>query len=653
MTRLPAVALGAVAALVASVGPAAAGGKWSVARSPHFVVVGETGEGPVRATARQLEQFRLLVRSALKLRADPTRPVVVFVVRGERGVKEMLPARRPSTPGAFFLKGGSVHYIVVREELAGQDGFGTVYHEYVHLLNDLNFGRLPLWLNEGLAEFYATTEIQDEKVSFARISPSHLAVLKNGATLPLARLFAIDHGSPEYTGGGHGQGIVYAQSAALTHYLMMDDRGKHRPQLAEFLNQLARGATEDQAAQRAFGSIDALDKAFESYLRRFQFYGVRGTGSFDAREIAAGPLSEAEALAFRAEYDLRVGRLEAASALVERSLAADPRSGIVQRAAGLVRARQGRIEEARAALRRATELAPDDLLSHYYLGTTHAGPETEEARGLRERALLRAIALQPAHAPSLAALSELVAAAGRKEEAVAHAAAARRAEPREVGWGLRLASALRAAERASEAESLEGALIAAAQSDPSVLYEALAYFEQSERKADGAALLTRVQAGNPRGPALQRALGDLLLQAGRFDEAEKAYRAVLAQIRDDASALNSLGYMNADRGVRVQEALALIESALKQSPDSPDYLDSRGWALFRLGRLPEAEKDLRRSVAKDAGAEVLDHLAQVLAARGARDEAAATWRQALADAEIEDDLKAAIERRLAPPSPAP
>ena len=54
--------------------PAAAASKWSIARSPHFVVVGDAGEKSLRDTAQRFEQFRTLVRSALNLRADPTRP---------------------------------------------------------------------------------------------------------------------------------------------------------------------------------------------------------------------------------------------------------------------------------------------------------------------------------------------------------------------------------------------------------------------------------------------------------------------------------------------------------------------------------------------------------------------------------------------------
>jgi tetratricopeptide (TPR) repeat protein len=649
--RLPIVALATLAGLAVSAGHAPAAGKWSIARSPHFVVVGETSEKTVRATARRLEQFRVLVRSALSLRADPTRPLVVFVVAGDRGVKEMWPGTRRFVPGAFFMKGGPVHYIVMQEDMTSDSRHGVVYHEYVHLLNDLNFGRLPVWLNEGLAGFYETAEIRDDRVAYAKISPHHVSMLRDG-TLPLARLFAIDYGSPEFT-GGHGRGIFYAQSAALTHYLMMDDKGAHRRRLGEFLNQLARGATEEQALKHAFGGTAALDEAFDSYVRRFQFYSMHGTGTFDARAIAVGPFPEADALALRAEYETRIGRPDRAVALVERALAAAPGSGLVQRATGLVRAAQGRGPEARAAFERAAQLAPDDLLSHYYLGTARDEPETEEARGRRERSLLRAIELQPAHAPSLGALSDLALAAGREEEAVTRAAAARRAEPREVSWGLKVARALRAAERAPEADALEGALIASAQSDPRVLQEAMAYFEEGDRKADGAALLARVQAASPREPGLQRVLGAHFFQAGRFDEAERAYRAVLAENREDANVLNALGYMNADRDVRVPEALELIEKALKQIPDSPHILDSRGWALFRLGRLPEAEKDLRRAVAKNPESTGLDHLAQVLAARGATDEAAATWRKALADPDIGDELKAAIERRLAAPAPAP
>ena len=59
--------------------------------------------------------------------------------------------------------------------------------------------------------------------------------------------------------------------------------------------------------------------------------------------------------------------------------------------------------------------------------------------------------------------------------------------------------------------------------------------------------------------------------------------------------LNYLGYMNADRGVRLEEALQLIEKAVALDPENGAYLDSLGWALFRLDRLDEAEQYAARA----------------------------------------------------------
>lgn len=96
------------------------------------------------------------------------------------------------------------------------------------------------------------------------------------------------------------------------------------------------------------------------------------------------------------------------------------------------------------------------------------------------------------------------------------------------------------------------------------------------------------------------------------------------------------------------EALQLIEKALRKYPDSANFLDSRGWALFRLGRLAEAEKDLRRALDKGTpSAETLDHLGDVLAAKGARTEAVEHWRRALDREDLSDDTRSRIETKLA------
>jgi tetratricopeptide (TPR) repeat protein len=98
---------------------------------------------------------------------------------------------------------------------------------------------------------------------------------------------------------------------------------------------------------------------------------------------------------------------------------------------------------------------------------------------------------------------------------------------------------------------------------------------------------------------------------------------------DSAQAYNALGYTLVDRTPRVAEGIALIEKALKLSPDDPFILDSMGWGQFRAGHLDKAEAYLRRAYEGRADPEIAAHLGEVLWQRNARDEAAQIWRDAL------------------------
>jgi tetratricopeptide (TPR) repeat protein len=105
--------------------------------------------------------------------------------------------------------------------------------------------------------------------------------------------------------------------------------------------------------------------------------------------------------------------------------------------------------------------------------------------------------------------------------------------------------------------------------------------------------------------------------------------------------------MNADRGVRVEEAVGLIERALAVDPENGAYLDSLGWALFRLNRLAQAEEMLRRAVTREPNAVVLDHLGDVLKRRGAIVEALDCWRKALKGEDEGEDLdRAVVEQKI-------
>ncbi len=87
-------------------------------------------------------------------------------------------------------------------------------------------------------------------------------------------------------------------------------------------------------------------------------------------------------------------------------------------------------------------------------------------------------------------------------------------------------------------------------------------------------------------------LGAVLEREKRHDEAEAVFRQALAIEPDSAPILNYLGYMNADRGVKLEEALALIQKAVELDPASGAYKDSLGWALYQAE--PHGSRPSRR-----------------------------------------------------------
>jgi len=120
--------------------------------------------------------------------------------------------------------------------------------------------------------------------------------------------------------------------------------------------------------------------------------------------------------------------------------------------------------------------------------------------------------------------------------------------------------------------------------------------------------------------------GALLERQKKYDASEVAFRKVLALNPEHAGTLNYLGYMLADRNVRLDEAYKMIQKAVDQVPDSGAYLDSLGWVYFRQGKLTDAERTLVKAVdLTGPDPTVHDHLGDVYMKLGKTQEAIAQW----------------------------
>ena len=558
--------------------PASAGGArpWVEVRSPNFVVYSDASAKKARRVAWQFEQIQAVFRTLWRrARVDSGKPIVILAAKNERTLRELLPRfwerKGAARPAGFFLSRPEKHYMVLRLDVGGENPYlgvgganpySVLYHEYVHLLIVLNFKELPVWLNEGLAEFYAGTVINKDELVIGGPQPYHIRLLRQRQLLPLDVLLAVDRSSPHYN-ERNKVNIFYAQSWAMVHYLLMGDKGAHWDQLRDYLRLLLRGEDDIEAARRTFGDLTRFEKTLAEYMHNFAFYTgiVSASSSVPAQDYPVRELSTAESYAVRGDFHVHNNRWAEARKLLEEALKFDPQ-------------------------------------------------------------------LAPAHESlALLCLHE-----GRLEEALSHR--------------LTLLEALSKMGRVEEAAQVEQSILMSSQIDTNALGGLAAFYERSSRPAEAETLLRNARDQNPQNLSTLRLLGYFLVRQERYDEAESVFREALAVHPEDAVILNDLGYMNADRGVRVEEALTFIEMALKLDPHNGHYLDGRGWALYRLKRFAEAEKSLRKALAKEDDAVVLDHLGDVLQQRGKLQEALECWRRALSRGDTSAELKASLEQKI-------
>lgn len=124
--------------------------------------------------------------------------------------------------------------------------------------------------------------------------------------------------------------------------------------------------------------------------------------------------------------------------------------------------------------------------------------------------------------------------------------------------------------------------------------------------------------------------GAMLERMKKLDLAEEQFRKVLDVDPDNAGAMNYIGYMLADANLRLDESFQLVTKALEREPGNGAYLDSLGWVEYRLGRLEDAEKNLRRALEKTPrDPTVHDHMADVLIKQSKVREAVAQWEVSL------------------------
>ena len=457
VTKLVLVATVAIACVRVAVGSTPS--RWVEARSTHFVVLTDSSERDAQRLASQFERMHLVFHTLFPTKGDESDPPIrVLALKDRQGMEALEPesylGKGKVDLTGLFVRAPEKNYILVRLDGKGQHAFSTVYHEYTHYMLRKAVS-LPLWLNEGLAQFYENTDIDDKAAWVGQANAARLQYLNRNELLPMAALLAIDSKSSVYHDEQMGS-VFYAESWALTHYLIVSDRlaGTHR--IRDYAQLLASGVDTVAAARQAFGDLDKLQVALSDYLmqRKFMYFMVPAVLSEKDSSYEVRPVKTAEADAVRADVLVYTERGKEARALLETVLRDDPGNALAHETMGSLRYREDDAAGAKKWYGEAAELDSRNYLAHYHYATLAMyGGDRGEYEAI-ERSLRAAIGLNAEFAPAYDALAMFYTTReGRLDEAYGLAVQAVELDPGSLVYRVDCAEVL--TERRQFAEALE------------------------------------------------------------------------------------------------------------------------------------------------------------------------------------------------------
>jgi hypothetical protein len=242
--------------------------KWIHVRSENFELWSRSSVGESRRILTNFELVRAVFQETFKfpVRRPSAVTIVNFSGPGEMEQYVHLRDGKPAEAWGVMLERPDRPVIMMYPEERDAYTRHVVFHEYIHEMIRSAEEDPPAWLDEGLAEVFASIEPTGEEIVIGRPHPSRVALLQRSSLIPLAQLFQADRRSHLYAGGTE-RDIFYSQSWALVHFWLFGQKSFPREKAFEFINAVGGKAEAQPAFEAAFGmDYRKMEKLLDGYV---------------------------------------------------------------------------------------------------------------------------------------------------------------------------------------------------------------------------------------------------------------------------------------------------------------------------------------------------------------------------------------------------
>lgn len=362
--------------------------QWVRESTPHFELYTSAGEKKGREALLYFEQVRTFFLQSSPNKVAPEFPARLIAFKSD---KQFEPYKLSEVAAAYHVRSDQRDYIVMKS--ISSEYYPVAIHEYVHLLVADGGLKLPLWMNEGMADVYSTMRPLGNKVLVGDLSRGRVQELMNTKWLNLATLTSVEHESPYYNEKNKA-GIFYAQSWLLMHMLLLGQ--EYRPKYLDFSKAILAGQPASAAFESAYGkSLAQVEKDLQAYLRSNHLQGAL----FDVKleksdlepEVVDVPPVDAELML--ADLLVTLNHKAEASVTLERLARDNPDRPEVEESLGYLAWYGHDREAAQAHFEKAVKLGTKNARMCYLLARLQAGSRTTPK--VVVGTLQRALELQP------------------------------------------------------------------------------------------------------------------------------------------------------------------------------------------------------------------------------------------------------------------